>query len=426
MYRINAKLRAAIVGYLYDKLRVDMERDQSVGLELLELDYVGRLPGLPHGLPLSARVKGPSNLVDNALSYLQQLVKESEEEIVKNLKDLDDSEGAMFRDIRVIAGTYDLRDIVKGEWTSPPSTSPTAEPEPESELETETEMVVEADIPKAEEMITDVPWWVWVIVALAILSCCSCVCFCILYRSWRKSQEKQVEIKRQYDVPMRNRRRRSLRLSSFNETEGTKRKRRPPRSKRSVHSKRRAHTKRSRKEGFEPSEEHAIVPIDPLRGRRACSRVPTFYRKPEGNMAGDLMMGEVRSKHEETRRVRAAKRARVSARDKSELGSMDLPDPQEERYQENQAYYYQERHFLEPGEFQVDEEGYGGHKASYHSEKVFSDPKGFLSDDLKSVKRKKKSKKNRKMRGTPPLVPKQMTRARERGPVRLGQDGFDV
>jgi len=97
-------------------------------LELLELTSPGRLPGMPHALPLKVVVKGPSDISDFALSYILETIRDSSQEIVTNLKKLDGTGGKAFKDASLSIETYNFDgiledDILEGS-TNPPSKSP--------------------------------------------------------------------------------------------------------------------------------------------------------------------------------------------------------------------------------------------------------------------------------------------------------------
>jgi len=481
MYRMNAQLRSAIIRYLYDKLKNDIE-DLPLGLELLELTYAGILPGQPHDLPLNVKVKGPRDISDFVLSYIQQLVQDSEQEIVTSFKNLEET-GA-FKDLTLIVDTYNFDDIVDVEeatTTNPPtpstSNSPSTAPvEPVKVMETETIM-------KETKMV--VPWWVWFIVALLILLCCiCCVCFCVRRRR-RASDKKDIQGGQQINVTARNREqrirdptiRKPKRASDESDVErgfnSTIRYQRPPRSvaqsRRTRHTKRvergddqsrrkrnarhsartvRSHKTRSShaprtqapatvieiskveaeletkatraaktrppKEldvetavsalstGFDPDDEHAIVLYKP----NPQARDPTYYTDrmmipdqvdPEGSMADASLMSEVRREREEFRKEREAKNARAGWRDNMEMSRESLlPDPDEEKFEDDQAYYQSEMEYFEAEE--PNEEMYGYSHPYDQSDKVLSDPEGAVADDLKFTKSKKKTK--RKSRNT--------------------------
>mmetsp|Transcript_17990 Transcript_17990/g.32683 ORF Transcript_17990/g.32683 Transcript_17990/m.32683 type:complete len:913 (-) Transcript_17990:164-2902(-) len=126
-YRMNPSVRAAMIRYLFLKLKNDLE-DLPYGLELLELTSPGRLPGMPHALPLKVVVKGPSDISDFVLSYIELIIRDSSQEIVTNLKKLDGTGGKAFKDASLSIETYNFDgiledDILEGS-TNPPSKSP--------------------------------------------------------------------------------------------------------------------------------------------------------------------------------------------------------------------------------------------------------------------------------------------------------------
>lgn len=382
MYRINAKFRSDMIRYLYNKLKNEVE-DLPFGMQLLELNYMGRLSGRPHSLPLNAKLKGPKDVVDNALSYLQQLVRDWEQDIVQNFKMLDESGGKALKDIRVVAGTYDFRDIIQGEWaTNAPTISPATVPDA---------VIMASGI---REQAT--PWWVWLIVALVVLLCVfCCACACIRHNKKRKEENKKkvVRTRQQFNVTVKNQSQRLRRDPSFHENKGRKR---TPQRTRHTEAKRMEPTKKSRVretramasasapfastkrdadleletsvvvepwpvdevnafdgatavsafpdgDGFDPPEEqHAIVLYNP----NPNARDPTYYTdrmivprgvEPEGSVADASLMSEVRSKRAEVPRERKCKNTEIVVRE-------NAPDPQEEQQEEEMYKEYHERY----------------------------------------------------------------------------------
>mmetsp|Transcript_12449 Transcript_12449/g.27052 ORF Transcript_12449/g.27052 Transcript_12449/m.27052 type:complete len:765 (+) Transcript_12449:177-2471(+) len=245
-YRMSQEIRAAIVRYMRDKLKYELAQ-MGLGLELIELSYPGRLPGNPHALPLNVKVKGPSDISSFALSYIMQVMRDSNQEIVTQLKKLDGTGGTAFKDLQLSIETYNVNDISAGA-TNPPSKPPT--PAPSKPLRTKTAVVV-----MDAEKTTTVPWWVWLIVALVIICLCICCCYCIRHR--RRDVDKndsqkgpEINVFMQNHIPAKHRRRGKPSQQSVAAFKTTNKSQRPPRSialRASDQSRMTTHTNRTHK-----------------------------------------------------------------------------------------------------------------------------------------------------------------------------------
>mmetsp|Transcript_18801 Transcript_18801/g.39412 ORF Transcript_18801/g.39412 Transcript_18801/m.39412 type:complete len:697 (+) Transcript_18801:62-2152(+) len=415
-YRMNAQVRQAIIDYLFRKLKDEVE-GLPFDMELITLTYAGRLPGLPHDLPLNAKVRGPPGLADVVLDYIQQLIRDNEQEIVDNLKKLDGTGGEAMKNARVVAGTYNVNDIVQGEAPTNPPTNP-----PTSKL-TEKE-----DTAIKENSAFAIPWWVWLIAALVILLCCTCYICGVLYYRWMLKREKDIEQRRQINHRVENRPRPRRPAPSFAESRATRTRVQQSRNHHHHHHHaKRPATRSSRapqslaptrelvvykeeayvepKEtrivtrpikafdsgtavsnlspGFDPGAEYAMVVYD----RNPRARDPTYYTdrmaapdqiEPEGDIADASLMSDVRSQMEEARREREAKKARAKQRERREIRSRAaVPDLHEESFRDDEAY------------------GRSEGALDYYRDEV-SEPEGTLSDDLQYTKKKKKKKKKSK------------------------------
>eukprot|EP00571_Detonula_confervacea_P000160 CAMPEP_0172328612 /NCGR_PEP_ID=MMETSP1058-20130122/60441_1 /TAXON_ID=83371 /ORGANISM="Detonula confervacea, Strain CCMP 353" /LENGTH=1378 /DNA_ID=CAMNT_0013045733 /DNA_START=151 /DNA_END=4288 /DNA_ORIENTATION=- len=304
-YRMSQEIRAAIVRYMRDKLKYDLE-EMGLGMELIELSYPGRLPGNPHALPLNVKVKGPSDISSFALSYIMQVMRDSNQEIVTQLKKLDGTGGTAFKDLQLSIETYNVNDISAGA-TNPPSKSPT--PWQSEPVKTKTA----GRVTDADEGST-IPWWVWLIVVLVILCLCICCCCFYILRGRRDADKnnsekgQEVNVFMQNHVPGKYRRRAKPSQQSVAESKTTRRSRRPPisidlsaddQSRRTARTTRTHKTTRSSRPpglllvypedrlmafdaqtavsalpvGDDPTEEHAMVLYNP----NPQARDPTYY-----------------------------------------------------------------------------------------------------------------------------------------------------
>ena len=115
-YRFNnPTIRAAIIRYLHDKLGYDLNQ-LGMGIELIELSSPGRLAGRPHALPLRVKIRAPSDIADFSLSYVLQVLRDANPQIMGELKKLERD----YRDGNVSFETYSFDDLM-GMDTLPPS-----------------------------------------------------------------------------------------------------------------------------------------------------------------------------------------------------------------------------------------------------------------------------------------------------------------
>eukprot|EP00571_Detonula_confervacea_P007518 CAMPEP_0172319030 /NCGR_PEP_ID=MMETSP1058-20130122/36577_1 /TAXON_ID=83371 /ORGANISM="Detonula confervacea, Strain CCMP 353" /LENGTH=698 /DNA_ID=CAMNT_0013033973 /DNA_START=1 /DNA_END=2097 /DNA_ORIENTATION=- len=183
-YRLSENIRASIIKFLKALIQEKLGYDLEIDLEILEMEWPGRLPGEPHSLPIEITAMGPADVSQFSTSYILKTIRENKGELVSYLKKLDG--GDPFKNVGLVVETYDLNDIVLGP-TDPPSRSPTKAREPVE--------VMDAVIMEDVEAESGIPWWVWLIVGLAVLIMCCCGIWCCMSNNRQdEKQEKDVNI----------------------------------------------------------------------------------------------------------------------------------------------------------------------------------------------------------------------------------------
>lgn len=247
-YRPNAEIRSLILRFVTETLEESLSED---GLELVMVEYAGRLPPITDGsssggnggifsnkdgnrvrklssrfylrrghpgqqqqrrrrmrqrrldavsIPLRVTVNGPTNINDLALSYIMDAIRERFGDLENRLRRLD---GDVYSTVDVGMDTYEFDMLLTGPTNSPsdvpttgrptrmPSRMPSTVPS-----EAPSDVIVDTSDVSAVIMddtttggITSIPWWVWLVIVLVLLLLCIFCRCCCMYRK-KKNAEK--------------------------------------------------------------------------------------------------------------------------------------------------------------------------------------------------------------------------------------------
>jgi len=168
-YRITASIRHAIVEFVKGLI----EKKMGYDLEILDVEWPGRLPSEPHSLPIDITAQGPTDVSQFSQPYILELLRENESDLIEYLKT--NEGGIPFEYVGLKVDTYDPNDILAGD-TEAPITSPTNAP-----IAMEDQVKVNAVIKEAAKVESDsIPWWVWLLLVILVLICCGGWC-CLAY-----------------------------------------------------------------------------------------------------------------------------------------------------------------------------------------------------------------------------------------------------
>ncbi|KAL7550905.1 hypothetical protein ACHAWF_014104 [Thalassiosira exigua] len=111
-YRLNRKVQESVVSYIERKLQAIME-EMGFGIEVIEVTYQGRLPGMPHALPLNVKVQAPSDVSSGFVrSIILEALGDSNIDIATELLKIDGIYGVAPGNFAVAFDSYNLDDLL--------------------------------------------------------------------------------------------------------------------------------------------------------------------------------------------------------------------------------------------------------------------------------------------------------------------------
>jgi len=226
-YQPNPEVRSLILRFVKETLEERLSED---GLELVTVEYAGRLPPITDStsssnggnsrmfsnkdgnrvrklssrfylrrgqqqqkqqrrrrrrldavsIPLRVTVNGPTNVNDLALSYIMDAIRQRFGDLENRLRRLD---GDVYSNIDVGIDTYEFDMPTTGR---PTTARPTRMP---SKVPTEAPASAVIMDDTTTGWITSIPWWVWLIIVLVLLLLCIFCWCCCMYRK-KKNAEK--------------------------------------------------------------------------------------------------------------------------------------------------------------------------------------------------------------------------------------------